>query len=402
MRRTIITTLLCFVISNTINAQLLVDGDGKVGIRYTGESIDSYFSVNGPGDPDMCSYILSDADSLDIGLRVTKTGNANTGHTYSKSVMGNVILKANSSKMGYGFYSHVFKESAIETNEGRSFGIYAIAGNSTPGWNYGVFGTLFGNNNGAGVFGSSVDFDNGINTEGRYAGFFHGNVKATNAMYATAFNVTSDYRLKEGIESIEPECIDNIMKLNVVRYGLKQRTVDVGDTTAIPVNYYAEDPDLLRKTHYGLIAQELQDIYPDLVYEGDDGYLSVNYIELIPILIQSIQSLKNEVDQLKGNKKNSKRASESSSLQSGIESSSVSKISVSDQIITITCIIPNTIKNVHVIIYDVNGNQMYSDKIDLRGHIEYGIKDLALNDGIYVCLLVTDDDVVSRRFYYGR
>lgn len=57
--------------------------------------------------------------------------------------------------------------------------------------------------------------------------------------------------------------------------------------------------ELSSKSHYGLSAQELQTIYPDLVTEGQDGYLAVNYVELIPILIQSIQDLKRELDELR-------------------------------------------------------------------------------------------------------
>ena len=53
--------------------------------------------------------------------------------------------------------------------------------------------------------------------------------------------------------------------------------------------------------HYGLIAQELQELYPDLVYEGQDGYLGINYVELVPVLICAIQELKQELNELKGN-----------------------------------------------------------------------------------------------------
>ena len=52
------------------------------------------------------------------------------------------------------------------------------------------------------------------------------------------------------------------------------------------------------KKHYGLSAQELQKLYPELVVEGQDGYLGVNYIELVPILIRSIQELKQQINEL--------------------------------------------------------------------------------------------------------
>ena len=35
-----------------------------------------------------------------------------------------------------------------------------------------------------------------------------------------------------------------------------------------------------------------------LVLEGEDGSLSVNYLEMIPLVIRSIQELKQEIDEL--------------------------------------------------------------------------------------------------------
>ncbi len=57
----------------------------------------------------------------------------------------------------------------------------------------------------------------------------------------------------------------------------------------------------VQRTHYGVSAQELQNIFPDLVREGQDGYLTVNYTELIPLLLRAIQELKGELDEVKGN-----------------------------------------------------------------------------------------------------
>lgn len=50
---------------------------------------------------------------------------------------------------------------------------------------------------------------------------------------------------------------------------------------------------------YGLIAQNVKEEFPEMVSEGDDGYLTVDYIQLIPIIIESIKELKNEIDNLK-------------------------------------------------------------------------------------------------------
>jgi hypothetical protein len=54
--------------------------------------------------------------------------------------------------------------------------------------------------------------------------------------------------------------------------------------------------------HHGVIAQELQEEFPEMVSKGSDGYLRVDYIQLIPVMIEAIRELKNEIDQIKLNK----------------------------------------------------------------------------------------------------
>lgn len=49
----------------------------------------------------------------------------------------------------------------------------------------------------------------------------------------------------------------------------------------------------------GLIAQELERVLPNLVFTDEEGHKLVNYISLIPVLIDAVQTLQNEVDELK-------------------------------------------------------------------------------------------------------
>ena len=53
---------------------------------------------------------------------------------------------------------------------------------------------------------------------------------------------------------------------------------------------------------YGLIAQEVQKECPEMVIKEDDGYLSIDYIQMIPVLVECIKELKIEIDSLKSNK----------------------------------------------------------------------------------------------------
>jgi hypothetical protein len=51
---------------------------------------------------------------------------------------------------------------------------------------------------------------------------------------------------------------------------------------------------------YGVIAQELQQVSPNMVKYNGNGNLSVDYIKLVPILINEVKNLKEEIRTLKG------------------------------------------------------------------------------------------------------
>ena len=48
-----------------------------------------------------------------------------------------------------------------------------------------------------------------------------------------------------------------------------------------------------------MIAQEVKEILTEVVRERDDGYLAVKYEGIIPLLIEAIKELKEEIKRLK-------------------------------------------------------------------------------------------------------
>ena len=97
-------------------------------------------------------------------------------------------------------------------------------------------------------------------------------------------------RLKENIQDLNQSAVGNIQLLRPVEYKLKPDSIQ---------HVYQDDAFEMKVNHYGLLAQEVQEIFPNIVYEGGDGYLSINYTELIPVLIKSVQDLSAEVSELK-------------------------------------------------------------------------------------------------------
>jgi hypothetical protein len=64
-------------------------------------------------------------------------------------------------------------------------------------------------------------------------------------------------------------------------------------------HYFMKDPKTDQSMQTGVIAQEIEEIFPELVKTDQEGMKSVNYIGFIPHLIESVKELKAENDELK-------------------------------------------------------------------------------------------------------
>ena len=97
----------------------------------------------------------------------------------------------------------------------------------------------------------------------------------------TAF-YSSDSRLKYGVVPIE-NALQKVESISGNRYHWKEGFEDVHSHKGSDV---------------GVIAQEIQNILPEVVTERDSGYLAVNYEKLVPLLIEAIKELSLKVKQL--------------------------------------------------------------------------------------------------------
>ena len=266
MKKTLLL-LACFGITITSSAQLKVSSGGKVGVILSTPLPQAELSVGGSENTNYGSYAFGiwtrrmDQKSFNIGIK------------------------------GYG---------TTPNNSGRTFGVQGVGGAGTSGWNFGIAGSLGGSNKGAAIFGS-VLHPLGVYINGRYAGYYDGSVYITDTLTVPTLVTPSDIRLKENISPLPSSTLEKVMNMNVFTYNYKNRVYEDEDTLSNELKEARLAIERRGKIrHIGLSAQELQEIYPELVVEGQDGYLGVNYVELVPILIRSIQELKAEVDELKG------------------------------------------------------------------------------------------------------
>ena len=98
-------------------------------------------------------------------------------------------------------------------------------------------------------------------------------VLVTGTVTSDDFNSTSDVKLKTNIETVE-NALDTTNQLRGVKFDWKS-----GGATS-----------------YGVIAQELEQVLPDLVTDGDTK--TVNYNGIIGVLIEAVKELSAKVEEL--------------------------------------------------------------------------------------------------------
>ena len=98
---------------------------------------------------------------------------------------------------------------------------------------------------------------------------------------------TSDKRLKENIKPLD-NALDKVMQISGVSFDWKELTKEEKKTI-----HGNEGHDV------GVIAQEVEEVLPEVVTTRDSGYKAVKYEKLVPLLIESIKELKKEINGLK-------------------------------------------------------------------------------------------------------
>ncbi|MEJ2217591.1 MAG: tail fiber domain-containing protein [Gemmatimonadota bacterium] len=104
--------------------------------------------------------------------------------------------------------------------------------------------------------------------------------KNGNLTIAGTLTQSSDARLKEGIEPLEGT-LHRVLRLTPIRY------------------HFRAGAGRPQGTQIGLTAQQVQPLFPELVTQDGDGYLSLSYANLSAVLVKAVQEQEAEIEELR-------------------------------------------------------------------------------------------------------
>jgi hypothetical protein len=224
------------------------------------------FIGNLAGTPNYGAWLqaMRESDGLTFPLHLQPNGgNVGIGTTSPNSLLDvrgkvNVVQGGRTLSLGDGSFSnHILMDSNVD---------YAFNYNNSSTGGFGFFGGT-----------SSAKF------MCSYTGTL------TVAGDVIAYGTPSDARLKDIKEKV-PNALESVLKLNGYKFDWKERES----------NIYGDDKTILNiKEDIGVIAQEVEALFPELARTNDDGYMSVRYQGLTAVLIEAIKEQQKQIDELK-------------------------------------------------------------------------------------------------------
>ena len=205
------------------------------------------------------------------------------------------------------------------------------ASSGSSNYSYGVLGTVYGGSKSAAVCGiANGNSMTSVTPDANYAGLFVGNTKvvgtltATGGLYNTTLYNCPVVSGRSGTTQIANDGMITCLfqGLTSVAYYNTQEVSDGGtrpslldpDSIAIAemekrgmdvskLNDEEEDViyrQIQEKQHYALSPDELERVFPNLVYTDKNGGKAINYVEMVPLLVQCINELNARLSAIDG------------------------------------------------------------------------------------------------------
>jgi len=247
--------------------------------------------------------------------------------------------------------------------------------------------------------------------------------------------LSSDERMKKNIKDIDiSSSVGKLKQMRSVSYNFqeddkeqpvpekfKKNGIDTVKMKDEMKKVPKTNKDLLSRNFYGFLAQDVQKLFPDLVYADSAGMLSVDYIGIIPLLVNGMKDQQDQIDKLqlqideleKAVAKLSGASVSKSSPANAPSNSPTSLNGFSDNPATavlhqnapnpftqdtnINFYIPETANAASLNIYDLQGKQLMQYTIVQRGEGSQIISGNHFSAGMYLYSLIVDGTVIDTK-----
>ncbi|MEM6269210.1 MAG: tail fiber domain-containing protein [Bacteroidota bacterium] len=216
--------------------------------------------------------------------------------------------------------------------------------------------------------------------------------------------IGSDARYKSNVQTIQ-NGMEVIDKLRGATYNLKDEEVN--------------GMDLDGGEKAGFIAQEVEEVLPLAVFTDDQGYKSVDYIAVIPYLVEGMKDLKGTVEDLNGvvaglEGENAALRAELDAVRNQVDPTGSAKGASAignsgaaqlfqnipnpfDQETQINYFLPKTVQSATMLVFDMNGRQVRSFDVTTNGQGSITIRGTELEAGMYIYSLIADGQEIDSK-----
>ena len=266
----------------------------------TGMHLGLYTNATGTHDNFGALTTATGDGKNNVGIRglAAGVGDGSTGYgvgSYNTGVQG---FARSNSWGNTGVWGYVYNDPTLGGIGVDNIGVIGRSevNNGTPEMsNIGVKGDAWGSGINKGVVGTA---QNGVEN---WAGWFEGDVKVTGNLVVdgqtskefqliTSGNITAT-GIIHATEVVETS--DAQLKINVKP--LTNTLENVGKLRGVTFNWASSSSD---EYHIGLIAQEVNSVYPEFVRTMPNGSMAINYSQMVSVLIEAIKELNAKVDSL--------------------------------------------------------------------------------------------------------
>lgn len=222
----------------------------------------------------------------------------------------------------------------------------------------------------------------------------------TKSVSAPQYLTKSDARSKTDIEPLE-NMGSQLRDIVPVSYTLIQNGGDSDGTAAgSPKKSAAQEQGGVHQ-QYGFLAQDVREVYPELVYEDSEGMLSIDYTGFIPILVDAIQNLQSTVEAQAATIEALQNKDQEAAPGNGnglvVASLSQNRPNPFRTSTVISCVLPDEVSDAFLCVYDLNGNQKMRRDIPQRGSVDITIEGNTLTAGMYIYTLIADGKEIDSK-----